>query len=128
MNKGKITFKYLLFCFVTLALSYTLHAIILNEGFSNKLLLEAYSFNFILFGVITIIFFILGKTHKDHLGFIYLLAMFSKLLIMYFVFKTKFKMGDNLVTKTEILSVLVPYCICLIYSIKYLSNRLNTED
>jgi hypothetical protein len=128
MNKGSITLKYLLFCFVTLVLAYTIHTLFLKNSFCNKLLIEAYFYNFILFSLVMIIFSFLGKTHKDHLAFLYMFAMFAKLIVVYFVFKNRFRLDDNLVTKSEISSVLVPYCLSLIYSVKYIASRLNTED
>ena len=121
MLRQLLTFSMLLlFC---AAAAYLLHSFIISHHFpeaSRELLNFSYKFNFGITFLFTSSIIIASQRLKDQLGFIFLGSSFVKLAIFLVLVKT----SDFEIDKSDFLHFFVPYAICVVLEIIYVSRIL----
>jgi len=123
-------YRYLLKLFVALIIVFLLHIGVLYflkmPLFENKLILS-YVVNFIM---ATVILLIVEKTlHKKSAqsGFIFMAGSGLKFLVFFLVFYPSYK-RDGALERAEFIAFFIPYALCLIIDVIYLSKRLNNQS
>ncbi len=124
MNSKQEALKFLLTIFIILAGGYFLHRFLLNTYFDKDLasiLKFSYKFN----GGITILFtltiILLSKKFKDQLGFLFMAGGFLKISL----FLIWSKLQNQALDKSYLLTFFIPYAVCLIVEIYFVSRILN---
>lgn len=110
-----------------LVISFFIHFSILKNltvSLSSSKLIESYLIN----GLLVIIFFVIIKFFlqkiKTYLGFIFIAFSLLKFALFFIFINPTYKL-DNATTIVEFTSFFVPYFICLIIEILFLSKLLN---
>lgn len=103
--------------------SYLLHTYIYNlyfAGSSQEFLNFSYKFNLGFTFLFTTSIIIASVRLKDQLGFIFLVSSFVKLAIFLVLIKT----ADFEINKSNFLHFLIPYVLCVVLEIIYVSRIL----
>lgn len=127
MNKS---IQFLLTLFAVLAGTFTLHVLALQAQdlpmFDHKIVL-AYILNFVL---AALILFLVQRNMTDGSakgGFIFFLGSGLKFLVFFLVFYPSYK-ADGETQTIEFITFFVPYAVCLILEVYYLSKQLNNQS
>ena len=127
MQKKTITF--ILFLSITLIIAFIIHTIVLTKNnillFESKLILS-YTVNYIL--ALIILFFVENaiKKKSTNSGMYFILGSALKYIVFFFILFPVF-MEDETLSKIEFAIFFVPYSLCLIIEVTYLSKRLNSQ-
>ncbi len=113
--------------FFILFVAFSIHLLVLNylkkPLFENRIIL-AYVLNFILAVTIYHSLFLLRKKYLDILGFVFMGGSLIKFFLFFLFFFPVYRKNGN-IDLLEATSFLVPYLLCLIIEILYLSKLLN---
>jgi hypothetical protein len=93
--------------------------------FDNKIVL-AYAINFVLAGVVLYLLERVMKSKSSQAGLIFLVGSGLKFLCYFIIFNPTYK-ADGAVTTLEFTAFFVPYLVCLILEVLYLSKQLNNQ-
>lgn len=122
----KVT-RFFLLLLGVLGIVFLLHQYILSSfnlsKFGNSLILS-YSVNALLAGCIVISILALKNKFKDQLGFVFMLGSLLKFAIFFIVFQPIYQ-ADNVISKPEFFAFFIPYAVCLIIEVIWLSKWLN---
>ena len=97
-----------------------------NALFGNQII-ASYSINYTL---AVVIFLFVEKTlnkNSAQAGFVFMAGSALKFLIFFLVFYPTYKEDDNMKT-IEFMAFFIPYSICLITEVIYLSKQLNNQS
>ncbi len=126
---SKKSIRFVLLMFVILIVVFTIHNSILNYYqiplFSNHLLLS-YLLNFGLAIAILVLVERAIKKKSAHSGMFFITGSALKYLVFFMVLYPLF-IEDNTISKPEFASFFVPYTVCLILEVTYLSKQLNNQ-
>ncbi len=120
----KNVFRFLFLFTIVIAGSYLIHMGIINAFLLERninIIKLSYIFNSIFTFVFTFIILLLSKKFKDQLGFIFMAGS----LIKIGVFIAVSKLSDFEINKNVFLDFFIPYIICLIFEVYYVSKILN---
>ena len=126
----KTTFKFLMVLLLVLAVVFVAHLFILNSlklpVFADKIVLS-YILNYALAAIILI--FIQSRFNKksSHTGFIFLGGSGLKFLVFFLVFYPFYR-ADGTMATSEFAAFFVPYAICLVLEVAFLSKQLNNQE
>jgi FtsH-binding integral membrane protein len=127
MKKESIAFLARLF--FILILVFGVHVAVLHFQkhllFDNKIVL-AYAINFVLAGVVLYLIERVIKTKSSQAGLIFLVGSGLKFRCFFIIFTPTYK-ADGAVTTSEFTAFFVPYLVCLILEVLYLSKQLNNQ-
>ncbi|MFZ9954486.1 MAG: DUF6168 family protein [Flavobacteriales bacterium] len=103
---------------VLLLTSFGVHALsqqkLYSDLYANHLILS-YSLQMILAIATYTLLMVLHKKHKDKLGFIYITGSILKFIIAYVVLRPVFN-ADGQISKSEFLSLFIPYLLALAFN------------
>ena len=123
------TSKFLTSLLLALVISFSLHIGVLwfidLPLFSDKILLS-YGVNFLLAAFIYLIIQQSLKKNGVHTGFIFMAGSGVKFVVFFSVFYP-FYNTDNVMQTTEFAAFFIPYAVCLILEVAYLSKQLNNQ-
>ncbi len=127
MHKKTVTF--IGFLFLVLVIAFIIHTIVLkhnNVPLFNDQLVLSYTLNFVM--AITILFIVENAIRKKstNSGMYFILGSALKYIVFFFVFFPLFT-EDELLSKTEFAIFFIPYSLCLIIEVTYLSKQLNNQ-
>lgn len=121
---------FLLLLLGVLLLAFGLHLLALHAKllplFDHKIVL-AYIVNFVL---AAIILFLVERNMKDGSakgGFIFFAGSLLKFAVFFLVFQPSYK-ADGKMETIEFITFFVPYAVCLILEVYYLSKQLNNQS
>lgn len=120
----KNVFRFLFLFTIVIAGSYLIHMGIINAFLLERninIIKLSYIFNSTFTFVFTFIILLLSKKFKDQLGFIFMAGS----LIKIGVFIAVSKLSDFEINKNVFLDFFIPYIICLIFEVYYVSKILN---
>lgn len=126
----KTTFKFLAFLALAIILVFAIHLFILYNIqlpiFADKIVLS-YTINYALAAIILI--FIQSRFNKksSHTGFIFLGGSGLKFLVFFLVFYPFYR-ADGTMATSEFAAFFVPYAICLVLEVAFLSKQLNNQE
>ena len=123
------SYIYKIFTFCYLLLLILLLFFFLQQYIFGKstLLLLSYVVNLALAILIFAVLLKLSQKHTHLLGFVFLGGSLLKFIIYFIFFHPVFR-SDNLISKTETFTFLIPYFICLFYETFYLVRMLNKAN
>ncbi|WP_432412238.1 DUF6168 family protein [Rasiella sp. SM2506] len=124
------TLKFLTTLLLALVITFSIHIGVLWFAalplFSDKILLS-YSVNYLLAAFIYLIIQQTLKKNGTHAGFVFMAGSAVKFIIFFLVFYP-FYQADDSMQKTEFTAFFIPYAICLILEVTYLSKQLNNQS
>ena len=94
--------------------------------FSDRIILS-YGVNFLLAGCIYVLIQQTLKKNGTYAGFIFMAGSALKFLVFFVVFYP-FYNQDDVMQKTEFTAFFIPYAVCLIMEVAYLSKQLNNQS
>ena len=122
--------KFLSILLVALVIVFGIHIAILSsleKPIFDNLIIASYFVNFILAAVI--LFFVERSIKKEssQTGFIFIAGSALKFLVFFIVFNPIYK-ADGEMRIIEFTTFFVPYAICLMLEVVYLSKQLNNQS
>ena len=123
------SFKFLGFLIILLlgafgihlfALSFTNHSL-----FGNQIILS-YTVNYLLAAVVLIVVEKTLNKNSAQAGFVFMAGSALKFLVFFLVFYPIYKVDDKM-QAVEFAAFFIPYAICLIAEVTYLSKQLNNQ-
>ncbi len=120
-------FNFSLLLLGVVSVVFALHLLVLNLlGFPllDNQIIACYLFNLIVAKVIVILLSLLQHKVAESLGYIFMLGSLVKFGLFFIIFYPNFK-ADGDVSRIEFFSFFVPYAICLIVEVVFLSKTLN---
>ncbi|RDK88544.1 hypothetical protein C8D94_101418 [Marinirhabdus gelatinilytica] len=121
--------KFLTILLLILAVTLGLHIGVLYlmdlPLFSDKIVLS-YGVNFLLAAFIYIIIQQILKNNGTYAGFVFMAGSALKFVIFFTVFYPSYNQ-DDVMQKTEFTAFFIPYAVCLILEVTYLSKQLNNQ-
>lgn len=121
---------FLLLLGVLLSLSFGIHLLALhfteNDLFGNKIILS-YVVNFILAAIVLVVVEKTLNKNSAQAGFVFMAGSGLKFLVFFLVFYPIYK-EDNKMQSIEFAAFFIPYAICLITEVIYLSKQLNSQS
>ncbi|MFC7356117.1 DUF6168 family protein [Jejudonia soesokkakensis] len=94
--------------------------------FSNKILLS-YSVNFVLAILLLIVLQYSVNKKSTNTGFLFMAGSAVKFVVFFLVFYPSFTVDDTM-QLAEFAAFFVPYAVCLILEVAYLSKQLNNQS
>lgn len=123
------TLKFLTILLLALFISLGIHIVVLwlidLPLFSDKIILS-YGVNFLLAAFIYLIIQQTLKKNGAQTGFIFMAGSGIKFIVFFSVFYP-FYQQDNIMQTTEFAAFFIPYAVCLILEVTYLSKQLNNQ-
>ncbi len=123
------TLKFLAVLFLALTITFSIHIGVLwfinLPLFSDKIVLS-YGVNFLLAIFIYLIIQQTLKKNGAQAGFIFMAGSAVKFIVFFSVFYP-FYDADDVMQKTEFTAFFIPYAVCLILEVAYLSKQLNNQ-
>ena len=115
---------------VLLIFIFGMHVFILhytNNALFGDQIIASYSINY---SLAVVVFLVVEKTlnkNSAQAGFVFMAGSALKFLIFFLVFYPTYKEDDNMKT-IEFMAFFIPYSICLITEVIYLSKQLNNQS
>ncbi len=126
---SKKSIRFVLLMFVVLIVVFIIHNSVLNYYqiplLSNYVLLS-YLLNFGLAIAILVLVERAIKKKSIHSGMFFITGSALKYLVFFIVLYPLF-IEDNIISKPEFASFFVPYSVCLVLEVTYLSKQLNNQ-
>jgi len=123
------SFRFLLVLLSVLLLVFIIHLLTLDAFeyplWSHKIVL-AYLINFVLASIVVLVVQHSLKSQSAQAGFIFLAGSALKFLVFFLVFYPTYK-KDGAMETIEFITFFVPYGVCLILEVLYLSKQLNNQ-
>ena len=123
------SFKFLLFLAILLLVVFGIHLFALNftdhSLFGNQIILS-YAVNYLLAAVVLIVVEKTLNKNSAQAGFVFMAGSALKFLVFFLVFYPIYK-ADNEMQGVEFATFFIPYAICLITEVIYLSKQLNNQ-
>ncbi|WP_368736418.1 DUF6168 family protein [Patiriisocius marinus] len=127
MSKKSILFIVLLL--TILIITFCSHIFALHYKqlplFENKIILS-YILNYVAAIIIFIVLERYIKKESSQVGFIFMAGSGLKFLLFFLIFYPSYK-ADGKMATVEFISFFIPYAICLILEVAYLSKELNNQ-
>jgi len=127
MNKN---FKFLGLLLGVLLVVFGLHLVLLNAYekplFEHKIVLS-YLVNYALAVIVLVLVQRSMKENSAKAGMIFFVGSALKFLVFFLVFHRSYK-ADGEVQTIEFITFFVPYAICLVMEVYYLSKQLNNQS
>ncbi len=122
--------KFLAILFAVLAFAFSIHLLALDAMakslWDHKIVL-AYVINFVLAAIILFLVLYNLKPQSAQAGFIFFGGSLLKFLVFFLVFQPSYK-ADGEMQTIEFVTFFVPYAICLVLEVFYLSKVLNNQS
>ena len=127
MSKKGIRFIVLLLIILIIVFCSHLYALQYKDLplFDNKIILS-YILNYVAAVVIFIVLERFIKKESTQVGFIFMAGSGLKFLLFFLLFYPSYKADGNMST-LEFISFFIPYAICLILEVSYLSKELDNQ-
>ncbi len=126
----KETFKFLTVLLLVIAVVFATHLFILRNMelplFADRIVLT-YLVNYVLAAAILIVIQSKFNKKSSHTGFIFLGGSGLKFLLFFLIFYPFYK-EDGTMSTSEFAAFFVPYAVCLILEVAFLSKQLNNQD
>lgn len=125
MFKDLLRFSF--FLFLAAGISYALHLSVLSNLISegpSELVNFAYKFNIGFTFVFTSALILVSQRLKDQIGFVFLFSGMIKLGVFFYLIKT----SDFNLNKSLFLHIFIPYVVCVVVEILYLSRILHRTN
>lgn len=123
------SFKFLGFLAILLLVTFSIHllAISLTDHslFGNQIVLS-YVVNYLLAAVVLIVVEKTLNKNSAQAGFVFMAGSALKFLVFFLVFYPIYKADDEM-QAVEFATFFIPYAICLITEVAYLSKQLNNQ-
>ncbi len=120
---------FLLLLLALLVLSFAIHLFALhftgNPLFGNQILLS-YVVNYLLAATVLLVVEKTLSNNSAQAGFVFMAGSALKFLVFFLVFYPVYKADDKM-DVIEFTAFFVPYAICLIAEVMYLSKQLNNQ-
>lgn len=124
------SFKFLGFLAILLLMIFGIHLFALNftnhSLFGNQIILS-YIVNYLLAVIVLVLVEKSLNSNSAQAGFIFMAGSALKFLVFFLVFYPTYKADDKMQT-IEFITFFVPYSICLIAEVIYLSKQLNNQS
>ena len=124
------SFKFLAVLLGVLGITFGVHLLVLHffekPLFEHKLILS-YTVNFLLAGIILLIIQRTLNKKSSQAGFIFMAGSGLKFLFFFLIFYPAYSADGNMQT-IEFITFFVPYAVCLILEVIYLSKQLNNQS
>jgi FtsH-binding integral membrane protein len=121
---------FLLLLGVLLSISFGLHLLALhfteNDLFGNQIILS-YVVNFILAAIVLVVVEKTLNKNSAQAGFVFMAGSGLKFLVFFLVFYPIYN-EDSKMQSIEFTAFFIPYAICLITEVIYLSKQLNNQS
>lgn len=122
-------FFYLTKLFFTLIIVFSIHLSVLyflkKPLFGNMIVLS-YIINFILAAIVLIVIERTMRKKTEQAGFIFMAGSGLKFLVFFIVFYPSYR-ADGTMQTIEFTTFFIPYALCLIADVLYLSKQLNNQ-
>jgi len=122
-------FSFLIAVFVLLAVVFGIHIVVLGwidlPIFNDRIILS-YILNYVLAGLLFVIVQRSVTKKSTMTAFIFMAGSAFKFLIFFSVFYPVYQ-EDTIMQTTEFTAFFVPYAVCLIAEVSYLSKQLNNQ-
>lgn len=121
--------RFLGILFVCLLFAFGIHLLALDameQPLWGHRIVLAYLINYILAGLVLLLVERSMRTESAQAGFMFLAGSALKFIVFFLVFYPVYKRDDVLET-AEFITFFVPYGLCLILEVIYLSKRLNNQ-
>jgi len=123
------TLRFLILLLLALVITFGIHIGVLFVMklplFSDKIMLS-YGVNFLLAVFIYLIIQQTLKKNGTQAGFVFMAGSALKFIVFFAVFYP-FYNQDDVMQKTEFTAFFIPYAVCLILEVAYLSKQLNNQ-
>ena len=123
------SFKFLLFLAILLLIVFGIHLFALSftdhSLFGNQIILS-YAVNYLLAAVVLIVVEKTLNKNSAQAGFVFMAGSALKFLVFFLVFYPIYKADDEM-QGVEFATFFIPYAICLITEVIYLSKQLNNQ-
>ena len=124
------SYKFLGVLFAVITVTFTIHLLVLSllekSLFEHKLILS-YVVNFVLAGIILLVIQRTLNKKSSQAGFIFMAGSGLKFLFFFLIFYPAYSADGNMQT-IEFVAFFVPYAVCLILEVIYLSKQLNNQS
>jgi hypothetical protein len=121
---------FLLLLGVLIIISFGLHILILhfteNHLFGNQIILS-YIVNYVLAAIVLVVIEKTLNKNSAQAGFVFMAGSGLKFLVFFLVFYPIYN-ADGKMQTIEFTSFFIPYAICLITEVVYLSKQLNNQS
>lgn len=121
--------KFLIFLSILLLVSFGIHLFVISftdhSLFGNEIILS-YIVNYLLAAVVLIVVEKTLNNNSAQAGFVFMAGSALKFLVFFLVFYPIYK-ADNEMQTIEFTTFFIPYAICLITEVVYLSKQLNNQ-
>ncbi len=125
----RLSFKFLGFLVILLLAAFGIHLFVLSftdhSLFGNQIILS-YVVNYILAAVVLIVVEKTLQNNSSQAGFVFMAGSALKFLVFFLVFYPIYKADDEM-QAVEFAAFFIPYAICLIAEVIYLSKQLNNQ-
>jgi hypothetical protein len=123
------SFKFLGFLAILILVTFGIHLFVLSltdhSLFGNQIILS-YGVNYLLAAVVLIVVEKTLNKNSAQAGFVFMAGSALKFLVFFLVFFPIYKADDEMLT-VEFAAFFIPYAICLITEVIYLSKQLNNQ-
>jgi len=123
------SFKFLGFLAILILVAFGIHLFALSftdhSLFGNQIVLS-YVVNYLLAAVVLIVVEKTLNKNSAQAGFVFMAGSALKFLVFFLVFYPIYKADDEMQT-VEFATFFIPYAICLITEVIYLSKQLNNQ-
>lgn len=120
---------YLVKLFFALIVVLSLHLAILyflKKPLFENMIVMSYVINFILASVILVVIEKTMQKKSEQAGFIFMAGSGLKFLVFFIVFYPSYR-ADGTMQTIEFITFFIPYALCLIADVLYLSKQLNNQ-
>ena len=122
--------KYLLKLFLTLVSAFLIHIAtlyFLEKPLFENMIVLSYAINFILAAIVLIVIERIMHKKSAQAGFIFMAGSALKFLVFFLVFYPSYRQ-DGVMRAIEFTTFFIPYALCLIADVIYLSKQLNNQS
>ncbi len=122
-------FNYLFKLFLTLVLLFSIHITtlyFLDIPLFENLIIQSYIINFVLAVVVLLVIEKTMQKKSSQAGFIFMAGSGLKFLVFFIVFYPSYR-ADGVMKTIEFITFFIPYALCLIADVIYLSKQLNNQ-
>jgi len=122
-------FLYLVKLLAILIIVFPLHLAILyflEKPLFENMIMSSYSINFILAAIVLLVIEKTMNKKSAQAGFVFMAGSALKFLVFFIVFYPSYQ-ADGEMQTVEFMAFFIPYAICLIADVLYLSKQLNNQ-
>ena len=122
-------FNYLSKLFLTLVLVFSIHIAtlyFLDIPLFENMIIQSYVINFVLAVIVLLVIEKTMQKQSAQAGFIFMAGSGLKFLVFFLVFYPSYQ-ADGEMKTIEFITFFIPYALCLIADVIYLSKQLNNQ-